>query len=56
MKSKCFSNDIEFKSNFFILLRYRKKNDRTKSDTGELVEDTKVYEIIILKELGKLVL
>lgn len=30
------------------------KNDRTKTDTGEWVEYTKVCEITILKELGKL--
>lgn len=32
---------------------YLNKN-RTKTDTGWLVEYTKVFEIIILKELGKL--
>jgi len=31
-------------------------DDRTKTDTGKWVEDTKVYEVTILKELGKLTL
>ena len=31
-------------------------NDRTKTDTGGQVEYTKVYEVTILKELGKLTL
>lgn len=30
--------------------------DRTKTDTGGWVEYTKVYEVTILKELGKLTL
>ncbi len=30
--------------------------DRIKSDTGELVENTKAYEITMLKELGKMTL
>ena len=28
--------------------------NRIKTDTGELVENTKAYEITILKELGKM--
>jgi hypothetical protein len=30
--------------------------DRIKSETGELVENTKAHEITMLKELGKLTL
>lgn len=37
----------------FYKKKLRKKY-RTKTDTGRLVENTKVFEIIILKELGKL--
>ena len=36
--------------------KLKKEKDRTKTDTGGWVEYTKVYEIIILKELGKLTL
>jgi hypothetical protein len=32
------------------------KTNRTKTDTGRLVENTKMIELTILKELGKLAL
>jgi len=30
--------------------------NRTKTDTGKLIENIKVFDIMILKELGKLIL
>jgi hypothetical protein len=44
----------------FALTIFSRKNyakiNRTKTDTGRLVENTKMIEITILKELGKLAL
>jgi hypothetical protein len=45
--------------NFFNIKKFLPEKtlyfkNRTKTDTGWLVEYTKVFEIIILKELGKL--
>jgi len=46
---------MQFTPTIFSRKNYGKTN-RTKTDTGRLVENTKMIELTILKELGKLAL
>lgn len=46
---------MRFSKTVFSRKNYARIN-RTKTDTGRLVENTKMIELTILKELGKLAL